>query len=313
VKNVNFSPYAGHRSGRCGLRKKIVRYGILISLTVLIAVFWHRHVDIRQCQLHLSNTPVSKSPQNSSNQQPVQPDSSGKGEQKTVIHPQPAPPLKGEEDRTSLKEEENKSAPLHPNQLSSESVQENAASEKVFSEADKIDRTKTSAQVDKEDKGAGREYYIKVYSSVVREEAEKTAGYLTRMKYSPQIVREAGFTVMRNVYVYPDALGVQETVDRLTADGFSVYLQEGQEGTENQYLIRTGSCYYLESAKSLLKSLKHKGYSGNIVQEKTAVKFYSVFLGTYPDFEAALEEQKKLNLRGFPTAVVTSGIPASIE
>jgi len=305
MKNINFSPSARHRSGKCSMRKKIIRYGILISLTLLVVVFWHRHVDIYQCWL-----PLNKPTQSRSSQKSVQIDSPDKGEQNAAVHPPAteAPCLKEEENRSALKEEENRSAPSYLNPLSPEIFQENAS--KVPSEGEKIDPMETANRVDKEGKDESTDYYVKVYSSVIKEDAEKTGAYLTQMKYSPQIIREPGFAVMRNVYVTPNSPGIQETVDRLTSDGFSVYLQEDLEHKGNQYIIRVGSCYYLESAKSLLKSLKHKGYSGNIVQEKTTVKFYSVFLGKYSHFEAALEEQRQLNLKGFPTAAVTSVIPA---
>jgi len=378
MKNVNFSPSARHRSSKRSLRKKIIRYGVLISVILLIAVFWHRHIDMYQCQLPLNNAPLSNAPlsnvpQGKAPQKAVQLDFPDKGEQNTARPLVEKPPSfqNGTAEEGAAREstgQKNIAEEVARQQgavqqgvaqkaivqqgtqgtqgtqqgtqgVQQGAVQGNASSAKVSPKMEhvspkreespskagevspqneKSDRMKTATRVDKEyikeyiDEGKG--YYIKVYSSVIKDDAEKAGACLTKMKYSPLIVREPGFAVMRNVYVIPNSSkGIQETVDRLTRDGFSVYLQEDSEHQENQYTIRIGSCYYLESAKTLLKSLKHKGYSGNIVEEKTAVRFYSVFLGKYPHFEAALEEQRELNMKGFPNAVVTAVIRAYDE
>jgi hypothetical protein len=415
MKNVNFSPSARHRSSsKRSLRKKIIRYGVLISVILLIAVFWHRHVDMHQCRLPLSNAPLSNAPQGKAPQKAVQLDFPDKGEQNTVRPLVEKPPSvqKGTAEEGAAQEstgQKNIAEEVARQQgavqqgaaqeslvqqgtqgavqqgaaqeslvqqgtqgavqqgaaqkalvqqdtqgthqgtvqqgqgtqqgtqgtVQQGAAQENASSAKispkmeyvspkrevspskageVSPQNEKMDRMKTATRVDKEYIDEGKGYYIKVYSSVIKDDAEKAGACLTKMKYSPLIVREPGFAVMRNVYVIPNSSkGIQETVDRLTRDGFSVYLQEDSEHLENQYTIRIGSCYYLESAKTLLKSLKHKGYSGNIVEEKTAVRFYSVFLGKYPHFEAALEEQRELNMKGFPNAAVTAVIRASDE
>ncbi len=391
MKNVNFSPSARHRSSKHSLTKKIIRYGVLISVILLVAVLWHRHVDMHQCRLPLSkaplsnaplsNAPQSNAPQSKAPQKAVQLNSPDKGERNAVRPLVEKPPSvqegtaeegaaqestgqkniaeevarqkgavqqgdyqqgavqeaiiqqgtgqkgvvqQGTIQQGTVQHGDVQHGTVQPGIVQQGADQEIASSAKVSPKVDenspkvgdgsphieKIDRMKTANRVDKEGKDEGTGYYIKVYSSVIRDDAEKAGVYLTQMKYSPQIIRERGFAVMRNVYVTPNSLGIQETVDRLSSDGFSVYLQEELQSQQNQYTIRVGSCYYLESAKSLLKSLKYKGYSGNIVQEKTAVKFYSVFLGKYSDFEAALEEQRQLSLKGFPLAAVISGIPA---
>ncbi|MCL6583685.1 MAG: SPOR domain-containing protein [bacterium] len=176
-------------------------------------------------------------------------------------------------------------------------------------QGERAPRPKGGADKEGEIAAVASGYSVRVYSSVIKDDAEKVALSLARMSYSPKVVREPGFAMMNNVYLAATGgpasqdVGSQEMIRRLKEDGFSVYLQKNQK---NQYIIRAGSCYYLESAKNLLKSLKHKGYSGNILQEKTEVIFYSVFVGRYRSFEEALEEQKQLNLKGFPMAVAVA-------
>ncbi|MEW6378767.1 MAG: SPOR domain-containing protein [bacterium] len=315
MKNVNFSPTARHRAGNYRWGKKFVLAGMLLLLCLGGAALWY---DYRYLPYHRYDHAVRMMAEKFENlrkkAEGIQKGGIPSSEDQTVNNDQPVTEKKDQPERSDQTDspvspaEETlavENVPLETPAAVPESPSRQAVSPQAVEENSP---EKITIQVDKETEEQFAGYFVKVYSSIMKNEAEKAAARLARMNYLPRIVREPGFEVMKNVYLVTDSSNIQEISDRLTRDGFSVYLQEDQK---NQYTIRVGSCYYLESAKSLLKSLKHKGYSGNIVQEKTAVKFYSVFVGRYSRFEAAQEDQRQLSMKGFPMATVTAGIPAS--
>ncbi|MEW5802440.1 MAG: SPOR domain-containing protein [bacterium] len=296
MKNVNFSPSARKKSSQGSWAKRILLGGALIALTTVVAFFWYKHGDIYQYWFLLNKVYHT-----------------GKADPKAVQ----VDSLSGEQQDGALPVES-----PSPGQDSVGDGQEGAGHEGIArKDVVQVKNTREDNSSIRDESGQesavqevketkGTEYYIKVCSGVVKNEIEKAADRLTLMNYSPKIIGAHDAVMMENVYVASDSSSIHKTVDRLTNDGFAVYLKKD---SKNQYTIRAGSCYYPESAKSLLKSLKHKGYSGNIIREETRVKTYSVFLGAYSHREAAMEEQRQLNGKGFPDAAVTTQIPASDE
>lgn len=164
--------------------------------------------------------------------------------------------------------------------------------EELLSKEEQVIEKQTNEELVNE-KETDNKYYLKVFSSVLKNDAQKIVDYLEKKDLIPLMIRENGRALMYNVYV------TQGEIRDLKKDGFFVF-----KDRVNTSVLRVGSCYYLESAKSILENLKSKGYSGKIQYKKTGVKFFSVLLGHFPDLLTVLIEQKRLSAEGFSTVIM---------
>lgn len=288
MKNINFSPLSRIGFNKGFRKSALFLLGGLILLGFFIIVLWHKPIDFYQDQIFDKESTKQSGhicpdlPTKPQNQELI--DEKSATIEKTVTQTREGD-IEAQENNTHIQETEIQDAD-------------------ILDLEDNI-RAKAKFEDNKEQTATG--YYLKVFSGMIKRDAEKVFDYLTQMHFLPRLVRESGIALMNNVYVRPDSsLNLEEMLARLKKDGFFWYVQENPK---DHYSIRISSCYYLESAKNILEKLKLKGYSGTIMQENTPVKLHSIFLGPYPDLPAVLREQKQLMLRGFPTVIITADFP----
>ncbi len=146
-------------------------------------------------------------------------------------------------------------------------------------------------------------YYLQVCSCVIKDNADKIFRKLGDQGYSPLMEEIVRHVRMHNIYTEDFAKKSEalELFNRLKNDGFdSALLPSSDSG----YRIRITSCFYLESAKRVIKRLKHLGYETKIHKEFIPTKMYSVLLGNFESLQEAEAASQRLIKMGYPHPIL---------
>jgi cell division septation protein DedD len=146
-------------------------------------------------------------------------------------------------------------------------------------------------------------YYIQVCSCVIKENADKIFRKLGDQGYSPVMEEIVRHVNMHNIYTddFTKKSEALEFLNRLKNDGFdSVFLPSSDSG----YKIRITSCFYMKSAKGVIKRLNRLGYETSIRKEFIPTRMYSVLLGNFESLEEAEAASNRLIKMGYPQPIL---------
>ncbi|MGA1840438.1 MAG: SPOR domain-containing protein [bacterium] len=146
-------------------------------------------------------------------------------------------------------------------------------------------------------------YYIQVCSCVIKDNADKIFRRLGDHGYSPvmeEIVRQIK---MHNIYTddFAKKSDALELLNRLKKNGFDSALLPSSGGG---YKIRITSCFYVESAKGIIKRLNRLGYETSIRKEFMPTRMYSVLLGDFSNLKEAEAASDRLVKLGYPKPIL---------
>lgn len=154
------------------------------------------------------------------------------------------------------------------------------------------------------DLNKGSHYYIQVCSCVIKENADKIFRKLGDHDYSPVMEEIVRHVNMHNIYTddFTKKSDALEFLNHLKKDGFdSVLLPSSDSGG---YRIRITSCFYLESAKGIIKRLNRLGYKSSIHKEFIPTRMYSVLLRDFENLEEAEAASDRLIKMGYPQPIL---------
>lgn len=146
-------------------------------------------------------------------------------------------------------------------------------------------------------------YYIQLCSCVIKENADKIFRKLSDQGYSPFMEEIVRHVKMHNIYTddFAKKSEALELLNNLKNDGFdSVLLPSSGSG----YKIRITSCFYMESAKGVIKRLNRLGYETNIRKESIPTKMYSVLLGNFKSLQEAKAASQQLIKMGYQQPIL---------
>ncbi|MGA1865576.1 MAG: SPOR domain-containing protein [bacterium] len=146
-------------------------------------------------------------------------------------------------------------------------------------------------------------YYLQLCSCVIKDNADKIFRELGDHGYSPVMEEIVGQIKMHNIYTddFAQKSDALEFLNRLKNDGFDSALLPSSGGG---YKIRITSCFYMESAKGIIKRLNRLGYETSVRKESMPTRMYSVLLGDFSNLEEAEAVSNRLVRLGYPKPIL---------
>ena len=180
-------------------------------------------------------------------------------------------------------------------------IEKEPASTKLESKQVKVEEEKPKQL--KSDLNKDAHYYIQICSCVIKDNADKIFRKLGDHGYSPVMEEIVKKVKMNNIYTndFTKKSDALELLNRLKNDGFDSALLPSSGGG---YKIRITSCFYMESAKGIIKRLNRLGYKTIIRKEFMPTRMYSVLLGDFGNLEEAEAASDRLIELGYPKPIL---------
>ena len=148
-----------------------------------------------------------------------------------------------------------------------------------------------------------RPYSVQIASLVVKRNADALQKRLEKLGYRATVRKRTAPISRHRVYAgeFRDREEADQVARRLSADGFSPRLVEGEQG---KFAVEVGWSFNQNDAIDLARQLQQKNYTSQIVTKRAPTPVYVVHVGAYEKKSEAVREVKALKQKGFSPFVV---------